>query len=184
MIEWGCLAMSLSAVGLSIIEVMPLAEFYLIMHWKYDLEFSHTHENWALLLLHLVFVFSLMHGSLLPKLSHSMILLAILTVVRYQFQLQFNKTRGLISQKETIFTTGQYIPLMIEVLLIMVIPNPWLYGYNQLKFQLITYAFDAFRSAHLYSYSLWRSVNLLPCQWDPSVVLTAETYRDGKSDPT
>lgn len=54
--------------------------------------------------------------------------IAMLTVVRYFFLLQFKKKRNLISQKETLYSTGEYKWLIFEILLVMVIPNPWLQG--------------------------------------------------------
>lgn len=50
------------------------------------------------------------------------------TVVRYFFHMQFKKKRNLISQKETLFSTGEYKKLILEIILVMIIPYPWLQG--------------------------------------------------------
>ena len=59
-----------------------------------------------------------------------------MTVTRYYFHLEFRKKRNIISHKETIVSTGDWVYLLLEVSLVMVIPYPWLSGKHDTDLQL------------------------------------------------
>lgn len=86
-------------------------------------------QEWALILLYLIFTASiLLCIRFCAQFFLIFDLLAILTVVRYIFSLQYLKKRNMISERDTLFTTGMYQHLFLEIVLIMVIPYPWLQG--------------------------------------------------------
>lgn len=98
MIDLGCLTMT--AMG------------FVLIIFQYDLEFYGIHDSWSETLLYFIFLTSLVS--------------VLLTVVRYKANLKFLKKRHIINDKETLFTTGEIIPMLFEILLCLLVPYPWL----------------------------------------------------------
>lgn len=69
---------------------------------------------------------------------------ALMTVVRYIFHLEFKKRRNLISSKESLWSTGAYKYLLLEIMVIFIIPYPWLDG-KKMHFKLRKISFVGIR---------------------------------------
>ena len=109
---------------------MPLS----LLHFsKYDLEFNdfsdYHNRLWAEILLYFVFVASILLCNSTIDFSRSQFAsLAVLTVVRYSFKLEYLKKRGAMAEHETLFSTKMIWWLLLEICIIMIIPYPWLLG--------------------------------------------------------
>lgn len=98
--EMACLVISIIVIGLSVIQN--------------ELEFSESGKDDGLVILYIIFIVS--------------IILAFMTIQRYLLSLEFQRRRNIISEKENLFTTGTWKYLLFELILVFVIPYPWLQG--------------------------------------------------------
>lgn len=70
---------------------------------------------------------------------------AIISIyIRYDLYLKWNKVRGLLTEYDTLWNTGRYKGLIMETILVMIAPYPYLYDikyteYNQQFNVVITY---------------------------------------------
>lgn len=61
MIEFGCLAMSIITIGLSVIQVLRFIAA-IFTNYQYEIEFNDDNPTWSLVLLYLIFAASVILG--------------------------------------------------------------------------------------------------------------------------
>ncbi|KRX03311.1 hypothetical protein PPERSA_05669 [Pseudocohnilembus persalinus] len=81
---------------------------------SFELETNQSHENISKPILWVIFI--------------SCILNALTTVVRYQSILDYQKSRKEVSQRSTLLNTGQIYHLILEFILVIIHPSPFLIG--------------------------------------------------------